>query len=375
MHRMACALILSVALVLATCASSQLVWAQEKPEQPQAASPPADALQQAKSPLTVAVLNFEAKDKPVGDLGEKIADLLTVFLGLEEHLQLVERARLQQILEEMELGASGVVAPGQATRIGGLLGAQVLVTGRAFVVNEKLYITGKAISVETSRLGAELAKGGLDQDLDVPVQELAAKLAAWLKDNADKMVASIQTPADQVAVLKTALGDKERPTVAAMVIETHVGQATIDPAAETEVIYLMRKVGIPAISGRELRIADWAMEFLRDASLSPPSISQKADVVIVGEGFSEYAGRKGNLISVKARVELKAVYTKTGRILAISRSGATHVDLAELIAGKTALQMAAGKAAVELLPEAVEEWNKIRAEEARQEKEAEQEKE
>jgi hypothetical protein len=306
--------------------------------------------------LTVAVLDFETKDRATADLGDKIADLLTVFLSTDEHLQLVERAKLQVILKEMELGASGIVSPEQATRIGGLVGAQVLVTGRGFVVNEKLYITAKAISVETSRMGAALATAPLSADLDVPVQELAAKLSSWLAENGDKMVATIGTPADQVDLLKKALKDKELPTVVAVVIETHVGPTTIDPAAETELVYLMRKVGIPVVSGRQIGIADWAMEYFRDANLPVPEAGRKADVAIVGEGFSEFAGRNGNLITVKARVELKAVDTRTQQVLAIARKTATQVDLAEQIAGKAALQKAAGEAAIELLPEAVGKW-------------------
>ena len=333
-----------IAVALALCVRAVPAGAQEE-------EPPAS--------LTVAVLDFETKDRAVVDLGDKIADLLTVFLSMEEGLELVERAKLGQILQESEMSISGLVSPDQATRIGGLVGAQVLIMGRAFVVNEKLYITGKAISVETSRLGAKLAKGSLDEDLDVIVQQLAESMAGWLSENSAKMVAKIETPADKVKALKAALAGAKLPVVAAYVQETHVGQATIDPAAETELSYLMRKVGVPVISSKELRIADWAMEYIQDAAAPLPSSALKADVLIVGEGFSEFAGRKGNLITVKARVELKAVQTRTGKVLAISRATTTVIDTAEQIAGKTALQKAAGEAALELLPEAIAEWNKL----------------
>ena len=342
-----------VAVALALCLPARPAGAQEA-----AAAAPA-AVQEPAAPLTVAVLDFESTDRAVVDLGEKIGDWLPVFLSMDDRLAWVERTKLKEILQEMELGASGIVDAQQATKIGGLVGAQVLVMGRAFVVNGKLYLTGKAISVETSRLGAELAKGELDADLDVIVQELAEKLTTWLGENADKMVAKIATPADQVAALRKALKGQKLPTMAAIVIETHVGQATIDPAAETEVIYLMRKVGAPVLSGRELKMADWALEYFNDADLPVPGTAEMADIVIVGEGFSEFAGRKGNLITVKARVELKALDRRTRRVLAISRKEAVHVDLAEQIAAKTALQKAAGQAVVEMLPEAVAEWAKL----------------
>ena len=345
------AVLVIAAGVLALCVPATPAYAQEGGQ----AAPP----QKTAGPLTVAVLDFETKDRAVVDLGAKISDLLTVFLSMDEGLELVERTKLKEVLAEMELSSSGIVDAQQATRIGGMVGAQVLVMGRAFVVNEKLYVTGKAISVETSRLGAELAKGELDADLDIVVQELAEKLGTWLGENADKMVAQIATPGDQVAELRKALKGKDLPMMAAIVIETHVGQAMLDPAAETEVIYLLRKVGTPVLSGREAKLADWAREYFEDADLPVPGSGEKADVIILGEGFSEFAGRKGNLISVKARVELKAVDRRTLRVLAITRKEATHVDLAEQIAAKAALQKAAGEAAVELVPEAVTEWAKL----------------
>ena len=62
---------------------------------------------------------------------------------------------------------------------------------------------------------------------------------------------------------------------------------------------------------------------------------------VTGEAFSEFAGRHGDLVSVKARVEVKAVDRKTGKVLAVDRQTAVAVDLAEQVAGKTALQEAA----------------------------------
>jgi hypothetical protein len=76
-------------------------------------------------------------------------------------------------------------------------------------------------------------------------------------------------------------------------------------------------------------------------------------VLLSGEGFSEFASRHGNLISVKARLELKAVDRQTARILAIDRQTAVAVDLTEQLAGKTALQEAAASLAERLLPKLV----------------------
>ncbi|MBI2477305.1 MAG: hypothetical protein HYV60_01235 [Planctomycetia bacterium] len=61
---------------------------------------------------------------------------------------------------------------------------------------------------------------------------------------------------------------------------------------------------------------------------------------------------------MKARLELKALDRETGKVLAVDRQVAVSVDLAEQIAGKTALQDAAASIAGRLLPKIVKSEKK-----------------
>ena len=60
--------------------------------------------------------------------------------------------------------------------------------------------------------------------------------------------------------------------------------------------------------------------------------------------------RRGNLISCKARVEVKAQNRADGKILAVDREAAVVVDITEQTAAKTALQNAAAELASRLAP-------------------------
>jgi hypothetical protein len=113
--------------------------------------------------------------------------------------------------------------------------------------------------------------------------------------------------------------------------ERHFGQPVIDPAAETELSLILKQCGFTLVDDK-----------------SP----QRADIEITGDAFSALGLRKGNLVSCKARVELK-VQKRAGEILAVDRQTSVAVDITEQTAGKTALQQAAAELAERLAPKLV----------------------
>ena len=75
------------------------------------------------------------------ELGKQIGEVLTVMLSGESGFRLVDRAVLAQTLQEQELNLSGVVDTSQAIKIGKLIGARILVVGKAFTLGKQLMIT------------------------------------------------------------------------------------------------------------------------------------------------------------------------------------------------------------------------------------------
>src|ERR1051325_3295218 len=123
--------------------------------------------------LTVAVFDFESREDAVRDLGPKVSALITALLSAEPRLITVERAELEKVLGEQELGLSGTVAPETAAKVGHLTGAKVLVTGRVFRADKELVIVAKIIGTETSRVYGELVKG----QAAMPITDLASDLS------------------------------------------------------------------------------------------------------------------------------------------------------------------------------------------------------
>jgi hypothetical protein len=87
--------------------------------------------------------------------------------------------------------------------------------------------------------------------------------------------------------------------------------------------------------------------------IDPANSTKQPDVAITGEAFSELAGRRGNLVSCRSRVEVKVTQPATGKLLLADRQTDVAVDLAENIAGKSALENGARKLMDRIIPATV----------------------
>ncbi|MGD0900067.1 MAG: CsgG/HfaB family protein [Thermoguttaceae bacterium] len=282
-----------------------------------------------------AVLPFQERGRDVKDQGSKVTDLLFAQLAADPSLMLVDREDIHKVLAEHELNLSGLVNPEQATKVGQLTGAKLLITGSVLQVDGSLYLVAKIIGTETSRVVGASVKGSVRDDLGKLVEDLGKEISKTVVQRADDLVAKPVSRDDRIAALKKKLGDGKRPTVSVRIPERHVmALIQIDPAAETEIGLFCKETGFKLIDPKE-------------------GSKKEIDIRIEGEALSEFAVRAGNLISVKARVEVKAIDQATGQIVAVDRQTTVAVDLTEQIAAKTALQEAGALLAERMLPKLV----------------------
>jgi len=283
--------------------------------------------------LTVAVFDFESKDEGVRDLGPKVATLINANLSAMPTLITVERAELEKVVGEQELGLSGTVSPDTAARAGNLTGAKVLVTGRVFRANDDLIIVAKIIGSETSRVYGELAKGRASASISDLSDELAKKIAKTIEEKGSTLVATVEPRDKRIEKLVKSLKSSKRPAVSISIPERHFGGAVIDPAVETELSFILQKAGFTVVDAKS---------------------NLKPDIEITGEAFSAYGLRKGNLISCRSRIEVKVFDRASGKILVVDRQVSVAVDIAEQIAAKASLQNATDDLVERLLPKLTE---------------------
>ncbi len=101
------------------------------------------------------------------DVGWELSGMLTNELASTGAFSMVERNKLESVLAEQNLAASGRVAKGTGAKIGQLTGAQYLVMGKVTAYEEGTKGTGGGIGYKGIRVGGKKGEAYLAIDLRV----------------------------------------------------------------------------------------------------------------------------------------------------------------------------------------------------------------
>ncbi len=105
----------------------------------------------AESRISVAVMPFSASidNKELRGLDRALSEMLITDLTALQSIEVVERSRLDEVFEEIQLGKDGFIDPSTAATIGKGVGAKTILTGSFFAMGDKLRIDARLIHVET----------------------------------------------------------------------------------------------------------------------------------------------------------------------------------------------------------------------------------
>ena len=107
-----------------------------------------------RAPRTLAVLNFDNNTGKADydPMGRGIAAMMITDLATSPDLKLVERERMQDILDEQKMSRTPMFDSTTAAKVGRLLGAEFIVTGSLAASTPELRIDMRVIKVETGQI-------------------------------------------------------------------------------------------------------------------------------------------------------------------------------------------------------------------------------
>ena len=137
----------------------------------------------ARAQRTVAVLPLEqgAGSEEYAGLGSALAGMLVSDLSRVETLQLVERSRLDALMQEMELAGTGFLDPETAQELGHGVGAELLVAGGYSVVTETFLMDARIVEVQSGSVLKAVDVQGTVEDFVTVEKDLIGALLSGLE--------------------------------------------------------------------------------------------------------------------------------------------------------------------------------------------------
>lgn len=111
-----------------------------------------------------------------------VQDLLITDMASNAKIRLVDRARINEVLQEQNMVKGSQIDPATAVRLGKIMGAQYAVTGGFLSDGHgKAVLTGRTIDMETTQIANPEKIEGKSDDVLGMIGQLSTKLAANMK--------------------------------------------------------------------------------------------------------------------------------------------------------------------------------------------------
>lgn len=130
----------------------------------------------------IAVTYFlnTSEDPNLNPLSKGLSEMLITDLAVSKDITLVERERLNDLLDEIKLQENPYFDQASASQLGKGLGASYIITGSYLVMNEELRIDARLIDVDTSQIALSVkSQGKISTFFDVQ-KKLAADILSGL---------------------------------------------------------------------------------------------------------------------------------------------------------------------------------------------------
>lgn len=136
----------------------------------------------------IAVLYFDdhSRNQALAPLRTGLTDMLISDLDGARAVRVIERERLNAVLDELHLQASTTVDPATSQRIGRVLGVEFLLLGSYFELIGQLRVDARLVRVETGEIVRSEGVTGASQDLFALERQLALKILQGLGARLDE---------------------------------------------------------------------------------------------------------------------------------------------------------------------------------------------
>lgn len=130
----------------------------------------------AEEKMTIAILNVESEDVP-SIITNAVSEIVRSEFTNYGNFIVVERSKLDKIIEEQKLALSGLMDESSAAEIGALVSAQKIVIGELNPVGDEYVLTLRIIDVETGQAEFSARENAILDKIDKAAENASRDLA------------------------------------------------------------------------------------------------------------------------------------------------------------------------------------------------------
>jgi hypothetical protein len=133
-------------------------------------------------PVTLVLMDIESYGNSGENNRDALMSLLPQALMTNDRVTIVEREILEKLLEELELGSSDLTDPITSLKIGRILSASIIITGRIIPNGEGSTIILRAIDTETTAVKKVISIDTVKSDIDsFVIDSLSRNIIEWIR--------------------------------------------------------------------------------------------------------------------------------------------------------------------------------------------------
>ena len=155
------------------------------------------ALSAQDNKVIIAIVDFKntGASTDLDYLTQTIPESISTSMARSGRLEIVERSRLEEALNEMQMSEVGIVDESQAVELGRAVGANAILVGSFVSIGGILRINSRLIDVMTSRvIKAEIVQGSVGTEIFDMMDKMAASIESQLLGTVPEPVAAEPPP-------------------------------------------------------------------------------------------------------------------------------------------------------------------------------------
>jgi len=238
----------------------------------------------------LAVLDFEGNDKLEGKVDLKMSDMLTTALVKTGRYEIVERNKIEKVLNEQQLGLSGIVDVTSAAEFGKLLGAEYVVFGSITSATRKdidkfgYILVQIEVSIDVRAVNTSTGKILLSESSDGICESKIVQTADGVVVSGAIDYNSAYAKASRDAVDKVSLKISKLSPLIGFVVSTSNEEITIDVGEERGVnkysSFVVFRIGNEIIHPATGKHLGWEKEILCEIRITSTEMSMSSGNIL-----------------------------------------------------------------------------------------------